>query len=240
MKKVVVFILIIFFTFLIYKINDKNLVDYLSLGDSLALGINSYGNHSYGYNDYVKSFLENNNLLHKYNSYYTKNDYTISELTSDINSNKTIFYDDKTYSLKKEIREADIITLSIGLDELISIIELNENKTNLDDIYPKIDTLCLEMDELVKTIKKYSEARIILIGYYNPYGEANKELSNLFAYISDKYTNIAKKYSINYLDIYQLILENKNYLPNNRDYHITSKGYLKIASEIIKKIESDF
>ena len=52
MKKIILPILIIFLTFIIYKVNDKNLIDYMVIGDSLNLGLNSYGNVGYGYNDY--------------------------------------------------------------------------------------------------------------------------------------------------------------------------------------------
>ena len=58
MKKILVVFLIMFLTFVIYKVNDSNLVDYMSLGDSINQGINAYGNKSFGYNDYIKSYLE--------------------------------------------------------------------------------------------------------------------------------------------------------------------------------------
>lgn len=238
MKKILIPTLIIFLTFIIYKANDNNLIDYMSIGDSISLGINSYGNHSYGYNDYLKTYLENNDLLHKYNSYYSKSDYKISELINDINNNKTILYDDKTYNIKKELREADLITIAIGMDELIEI--LNKDIQNFNEIKEDIDDICLKMDNLINLITSLSKSKIILIGYYNPYNEDSKTLNQTFAYINDKYQNISKKYSITYLDIYQEIKQNKNYLPNKNDYHLTSKGYLKIANNIIELIEDEF
>ena len=87
MKKILFLLIIIISLFLIYKNNDKT-VDYLDLGDSLSLGINSYGNKTYGYNDYLKNYLDNNNLMHKYNNYFSKANYTIEELTNDIINNK--------------------------------------------------------------------------------------------------------------------------------------------------------
>ena len=98
MKKIILPILIIFLTFTIYKVNDNNLIDYMVIGDSLNLGLNSYGNIGYGYNDYIKSYLENNQLLHQYNDLFTKENYKIEELTSDIQNNKSLLYDDKTYT----------------------------------------------------------------------------------------------------------------------------------------------
>lgn len=237
MKKVIVLILIIFLTFIIYKANDDNLIDYMSIGDSISLGINSYGNNTFGYNDYLKTYLENNNLLHKYNSYYSKNDYTIEELTNDINNNKTIIYDDKSYNIKKEIREADLITISIGMDNLVKI--LNKDYKEFNDIKKDIDDMCYEMDNLIKIITSLAKPKIILVGYYNPFNNYNYLNNQIFAYINDKYNDISKKYAITYLDIYEEIKKDKNYLPNKNDYHLTSKGYLKIAREIIEVIDND-
>ena len=238
MKKIIIPILVFFLTFIIYKTNDKNLVDYMSIGDSISLGINSYGNHSFGYNDYLKSYLENNNLLHKYNPYYSKSDYRIEELTNDINNNKTILYDDKTYNIKKELREADLVTVAIGMDNLIEI--LNKDYKEFKDIKEELDDMCYEMDNLIKIITSLSKTKVILIGYYNPYNEYNKLNDQIFAYINDKYKSISLKYSITYLDIYEEIKKDKNYLPNKNDYHLTSKGYLKIANKVINSIEDDF
>jgi len=238
MKKIIIVILIVFFTFLIYKTNENNLIDYVSLGDSISTGINSYGNYSYGYNKYVKTYLENNNMLHKYNSYYSKENYTINELTNDIKNNKSIIYDNKTYNLKRELREADLITLSIGTDELVKILD-NKDLTSFDSIKPSLDDLIVNMDELLDNLTKISKCKIILIGYYNPYNMYNKDIDKIFAYLDDNYKNLTKKYSIDYVDIYKLISQDKSYLPNQKDYHLTSKAYLKIANKVIEKIEMD-
>ena len=232
MKKIIIGILIIIFlTFIIYKSNANNLIDYMSIGDSFDIGINSYGNNTYSYRDYLKNYLNNNNLLHKTYFYYSKSNYTIEELLNDITINKEVIYNDRMYNIKKDLREADLITISIGLDELISIIEDNKN----DNIYVKVDKMIDNMNILINNVQKISSSNIILIGYYNPYLNSNKELERLFAYINDKYYDIAKKYKLTYIDIYKII--NKNYLPNIRDYHLNSKGYLKIASKIIEELK---
>ena len=228
MKKLIVLFSVIFLTFIIYKVNANNLIDYMSIGDSLDLGINSYGNNTYSYHDYLKNYLDNNNLLHKTSFYYSKNNYKIEELLNDIKNNKEIIYNDKTYNIKKELREADLITIFIGMDELINKIESNITSSD-------IDTLINNMDSLVSTIKKISSSNIVLIGYYNPYLD-NLKISKIFSYVNNRYKELASKYKINYIDILNLN-SNKEYLPNYKDYHLNSKGYLKIASKIIKKLD---
>ena len=233
MKKIIIiFSFIITLTFIIYKANANNLIDYMSIGDSFDLGINSYGNNTYSYRDYLKNYLNNNNLLHNTSFYYSKTNYKIEDLLNDIKINKEIIYNDKTYNIKKELREADLITIAIGLDELVSIIETDNITSN---IYIKVDKFIKNMEELVNNIQKISSSNIILIGYYNPYLNGNKDLERLFAYINDEYVKIAKRYNITYVDIYNIITS--DYLPNSKDYHLNSKGYLKIASKIIEELK---
>lgn len=236
MKKIFVLLLLIFLIFIIYKTNEDSLIDYLVIGDSISLGINSYGNKTYGYNDYLKTYLDNNNMLHKYNNYFSKSNYKIEELDNDIKYNKDIIYNDKTYNLKKELREADLITISIGMDEVVLLLN-NNNILEFKDIQKKIDNIVSDMDKLLKTITSINKSKIILIGYYNPYNNYSKELEQVFSYFSDKYLLLSKKYSITYVDIYNLIKKDQTYLPNKLDYHLTSKGYLEIAKEIIEKNE---
>ena len=148
-KIIIIFSVIITLTFIIYKANANNLIDYMSIGDSFDLGINSYGNNTYSYRDYLKNYLNNNNLLHNTSFYYSKTNYKIEDLLNDIKINKEIIYNDKTYNIKKELREADLITIAIGLDELISIRE-TDNITS--DIYIKVDKFIKNMEELVNNI----------------------------------------------------------------------------------------
>ena len=231
MKKIIAVLVIIFLCFIIYQANAKNLIDYMIIGDSITLGINSYGNNTYGYNDYLKTYLENNDLIHNYNNLFCKSNYKIEELTNDIKNNKNILYKDKTYNIRKTLRESDLLTLSIGMDELVNILDNND----FNYIKNKLDEITNNMDKLLEQITKFSKANIILIGYYNPSNTYTKDTDRIFAYLKDKYQNLSKKYNINYIDIYNIIKENKNYLPNKNDYHLTSKGYLRIAKEIIEK-----
>ncbi len=122
------------------------------------------------------------------------------------------------------------------MDEVVLLLN-NNNILEFKDIQKKIDNIVSDMDKLLKTITSINKSKIILIGYYNPYNNYSKELEQVFSYFSDKYLLLSKKYSITYVDIYNLIKKDQTYLPNKLDYHLTSKGYLEIAKEIIEKNE---
>ena len=232
MKKLIIPILIIIIVFLIYQLNSNNLINYMAIGDSVDIGINSYGNKTYGYNDYLKTYLENNDLLYSYNNFFFLFNYTIEELINDIDTNKNILYNDKTYNIKKELRESDLLTISIGMDELVKILSKSKEFNNIKS---DLDIFIQNMDILLKKITELSKSKIILIGYYNPTNTYNKNIDKIFEYINNEYMKLSKKYNILYVDIYNVIKSDKTFLPNKIDYHVTSKGYLKITKEIIEQ-----
>ena len=57
MKKII-FILILFLScYIVYNLTSDSKVNYLTLGDSLSGGVNIYGVKSYGYSDYILTYL---------------------------------------------------------------------------------------------------------------------------------------------------------------------------------------
>ena len=229
MKKIVFPLLIILLVIIIYNLNSEKTIDYVVLGDSISLGINSYGNKTFSYSEYLKTYLNNNNLLHEYYAHYIKSKYKIEELNEDIKNNKTIVFNDKNYNLKRELREADLITIAIGMDTLVEILN------NSQVIEKAINNMIKQMDYLLDNITSITKTKIVLIGYYNPTRVYNKDIERIFAYFNDNYSTLSKKYAITYIDIYNIVKNNPSYLPNDKDYHLISKGYLKISEEIIKK-----
>ena len=70
MKKIIFLLVIILSLFSIYILFDNPKINYLSIGDSLISGVNSYNIEGYGYNNYIKNYLERNNKLLSFNNYY--------------------------------------------------------------------------------------------------------------------------------------------------------------------------
>ena len=116
MIKLVILILISLSVYFIYE-NTKNKTEsILVLGDSIALGINSYGIYDYTYADYYKDLLKDKKIT--LNQKYCKKSLTIEELTEKIRMYPEI---------KKDLKEATILLLNIGYTDLIYTISLEEN-----------------------------------------------------------------------------------------------------------------
>ncbi len=237
---ILIFILVI----IIYMSNIDNKIYYVALGDSLAEGIDPYGKTGYGYSDYVRKFLEHKNILENYTKKFAKKGHRITDLIMDIENNKKMEIDNKKTTIKNALINADLVTISIGANDLFYKLGVNNlifDIDNVENLYRYVDEIIIDMDKLIELIQKYCKEDIILVGYYNPLSNKKsllaRELEPIFMYINIKMTELANKYDIYYVDIYQIFKENPEYLPNPLDIHPSNEGYEVISREIISVIK---
>ena len=217
--------------FFIFKLNNKNNITYLSLGDSFALGKNAYGQIDYGYSDYVKDYLSANKRLNKYIKSFSKKDASINSLYQDIVINRQIKINNKKYNIKQMLRESDILTISIGLNDLIYKLSIEQNcsKETITRITLEIEN---DFNKLISEIKKYYHNEIYVVGYYNIYPE-----NNIYEESIIKLNNIYKNnQDIVYIDISKMSYNKNKYVPFFMNYFPSRSGYKLISEEIIKKI----
>jgi len=208
-KKKIMFLVILSivvstFIYFIYNMSYKEEFNYVALGDSLAAGRNPYGIDDYGYTDYVKDYLKNKDKLASFVS-YAQSGYTIEDIFNDINLNKSVIIDNKHIGIKKALRESDIVTLSIGANDLLKQINLMDLSKTLGDegrIKNYIDDILIKANSLLKSIKQYAKGKIIVVGYYNPVPQLEdykKDIDNIISYIYKEYQKKSKSNDIYYV-----------------------------------------
>jgi len=244
LKKLLVMAIIFVIVFTIYILNIDKKIYYVALGDSLAAGQNPYNEIAFGYSDYVSNYLKENNLLEYYTKEYAQSGYRTTDLINDIQNNKKIIIDNKETGLKTVLRNSDLVTLSIGANDIfykLGLNGLNINLDKIDNIYKYIDETLKDTEKLISLLTKYCKNEIVLVGYYNPIvsSELSRELEPIFEYLNEHNTKLANKYKIHYVDIYEIFKENPEYLPNPKDIHPSAQGYQVIASQIIDVIEKN-
>ena len=228
MKKILTLIIIALAVLLIYLgFMDKD-INYLSLGDSLANGISGIGVKDYGYTDYVKDYLNNKKLLDNY-TYFIDNDNRSIDIIKSIEDNIKI--DNKT--MQNALIKADIITISIGMNDLFSNITFNHD-FSINDLYNKFDEFSNDLNKLFKLLRDYSKEEIIFIGFYNCLKD--EDLNEFFMYINEQTKKICNNYNIDYLDLYNEFNDNK-YFNSIIDSFPNKIGYELIADKIIAILE---
>lgn len=229
-QALIIFILICLSIFLIYKNNNKNNVNYTSLGDGFSLGKDSFGRIDYGYSDYVKDYLLENKKLNKYIKSFSDEKMNIEKLYEYILINKKITLKNKEFNLRNVLRETEILTMSIGLNDLIYGIATIQIKSpfEVDNVINEID---INFNTLINEIKKYYKGKIYVIGYYK---------SPLYNSITnDSIEKLNKIFKENkdvvYIAIDNIINDNNNF-SNPNSYYPNRIGHKIISQKIISKI----
>lgn len=243
--KLFVFLGALIAVFAIYKIfiPESNKIYYIALGDSVAEGMNSYGEIVYGYPDYIKDYLKEQERLTFYTKGFAKSGYTTENVKNDIDNNKTIEVNRKKINIRQALRESDLVTISIGANNFIKGLEITDVPSkliNLKESKKEIDAVGLEVKELLKQIKKYAKNQIILVSYYNPLPalkSVKSEIDELIKYANNLYEEICDELDITYVNIFDIFDGSDKYLPNPIDIHPTTQGYKEIAEAIIKEID---
>ena len=235
MKKIIAIILILTSIFFIYLNTIDKKVYYLALGDSIAAGVTANATDTYGYSDYIKTYLENRDLLETYIDDFAVSGYRSIDLKRDIIDNKKITINDKNITLKNALIKADLITLSIGANDFFYYLNANYN-----DVYDHINDSLNDVESLFKLIREYCKEDIIVIGYYTPFQEHTKLelMDTVIKFANKKLEELCIEYKMQFVDVFDLFKEN-NYLPNPNDIHPSKEGYEAISKEIIKVIDKN-
>ena len=226
MKKVFLILILFLSCYYIYNKTSDDKYIYLTFGDFLSKGINEYGIITYGYNDYVIEYLNENNKLKKYNKTYKNNDYIIIDVI------KALEYNEKkdNISLNRLIKESDIITVSLGMNELY--YKLNKDSTQM---YTYIDNMINDYNKILNYINKFPNKQVFVLGYYNMLGHSE----DIFNYANYKLKETCEIQDVEYIDLAKIFTNNPNYFSNNQKIVPNSKGYEKISQIIVENLKNN-
>ena len=227
MKKVFLILTLFLSCYFIYTKTEGNKKNYLVIGDSLSKGINEYGVVSYGYSDFIKDYLEDKKILKNYNKTYTDVNYKVSDIVKILEYNES----KNNISLNRLIKEADIITISLGIDEIY--YKINKNNQN---IYTYIDNMISDYNKILNYISKFHHDKVYILGYYN----TTKNNIDIFNYANYKLEVLTKKYNYTYIDLAKILDNNPTYISQiSNNYMPNIRGYEKISQIIVENLKNN-
>lgn len=228
MKKIISILILFLSCYFIYNLTIDNELFYLSIGDGIAKGITDNGNISkYNYTDSIKYYLTSKNKLKGFNNSFVNKDYRITDLLRIIKYKEEIVVDNDHISINELLKKADIVTISLGMNELYYKILVDNN-----NIYSYIDGMLSDMELLLKEVDRYNHKKVIVLGYYNTTNN-NKDIFN---YVNYKLKNIVNKRGFEFIDVDKIINNDTNYFTNNTNFYLNNEGYQKISQIIVEKI----
>ena len=218
-KKIKLLILIIMSmsVYFIYNNTKDKTINIISLGDSHAEGITSYGIKDYSYDDYLKLFLKDHKINTNLEKYSSK----------DMSIDKMLFIIKNTNKIKKDLRDSHILIINLGYNDLLyKLISREKLENSIYEIYR-------DYNNLIKEIRKYYHNQIIVIGY---------STNNIEDYYQVKgitmLNNVLKSNEeITYIDTVSLLKDDKRYFSNPNSNYPSNLAYMEISKKIIKKLE---
>lgn len=229
--KLVILILLTSSVYFIYNFTNKSNITYITLGDSISLGENSYGAISYSYSDYFKDYLEKNDKLAFYDKSYTSKNKTITELYNDLLIEETMTINNPNHNIRRMLSDADIVSLSIGLNDII----LEVNRENYITEYKEnriVEEIANKYKKLINEIRKYYKNTLYVIGYY----ENGTKYDNILKKLNEKYKNICQKNNDIFIDT-TILSKNEKYFNNPNSYYPNANGYKEISKIMINEYE---
>ena len=185
MKKLSIIIFIsTIFIYLIYMINNQSKLNVLSIGDIYSNGYDT--NYYPSYNDYYKDYLND------YDNYDLITFNNVNETYNDINNNIEI----NNKHIKKIIKDANIIILNIGIEELNNANIINSNFIN---------KYLLNYEQLLKALIRINK-KIVVINL-----PGNLNINDRYRLIINDYLDgLVSKYKLNIIDVRNESLNNIN------------------------------
>lgn len=231
MKMKIILVLIFFslFIFITYVENLKEDINYTILGDKDIFSNNII---SKNFSDLIYEELSNIKDFGFYSKDFIEKDIRIIDLINNINSNKKI----DNITIQNILSRTNILILGVGNNEInykISKLDMKENNDYI--MYSYLDQLLIDVQSLITLIKEYEKDNIIFLGYYNDTG--NEDNDKYYLYINKQLEKIMKDNDICFINLFNILNKNEDYLIKNTPTYITNDGNIAIFNKIYSKID---
>lgn len=207
--------------------------DYVALGDSLAAGKTPYGELSNGYADYlVERFAQSQYEIELNN--YGVSGYETSEILSELYGPSN----EKYNALRESINEAELVTIDIGANDLLK--QLQDIQTRTTAPQAVLSQIGINLHAILSEIDRINpETQVYVMGYYNPFPHLPEEQQAALMPLLDGLNDVIQSAALANGDVFvptaDVIKKNeKEFLPNPKDIHLSLEGYQAIAKEFWK------
>ena len=229
-------------------------VDYLALGDSLAAGINEQNVLTEGYADYLAQHLDEIGVLNSFNKGFAYPGYKTVDVQSDLEKNKekpivAAVVDGKPIekelvTIKEAIKQAELITLSIGANDVLANLNRNADGTFTFDIakvLASVEETTKNIAAIITALQQINpNVKIVLMGYYNPFPTLTAykfELEYLVSSLDTAVAKVATQLGVTFVDVKADIAANAaTYLPNVNNIHLSAAGYEAVAKAMFNTL----
>ncbi len=229
MKKILLIVVICLSCYSIYEVTADENIFYLSMGDFLSRGVNNHNHVDKGYFDEITAYLGDNNKLDGSDNSFSDKDMRITDLLRMIEYNDEKVIEGQTLSINNLLNKADVITVSVGLNELYYKLF-----ANTDNIYYYASEMLEDMGRLMEEISRYNHKKVFVMGYYN----VTDDNQDVFVYLNHKLRMMARDYGFEFVDLDGILKDKKRYFNGDNNYYPNNLGYARISEVMIDYIKN--
>lgn len=212
------------------KLSSKNANSYkvFILGDSIAKGTGD--EKSKGFSGYLPEYFKNN----------TSKEIIVDNAGIDGLESLGLLEQLQSRRLEKTITDSDLILVSIGGNDLRSILSLNDLAKE-DKFKVRLDSYLSNLNQTLKVLRNTNPNSIVIfLGLYNPYEKATSvedtRLLNTWNYNTQQLVEEDVKGI--FIPTYDLLKYNLGKYIAKDGLHPNSAGYQALSNRISKSVES--
>lgn len=177
---------------------------------------------SLNYTDLIMNDINKKNKLKKYSKDLIFFDIRITDFINKIEKNEKV---NNNY-IKNILNKTNLLLINIGSSELnYKFQNIEKYNSNDNEIYKYLDEMSNDINRLLFLIRKYSNTKIIFIGYYNE--TSNFLYNNYYLYINKKIKN---NKNIIFIDVFDILKNKKS------NYYLDDEENMLIYNKIMNKI----
>lgn len=229
--KMKIILLLIFFSLIAlisYIQTNSKEINYTILGDKELFSNNL---KSVNFADLIYKKLDDENLLGFYSKDFIKEDIRTIDVINDIDNN----YEVDNITIQNILKRTDILILSIGNNEInYKLSKIDDTINNDNEIFKYLDSVIIDINNLVQKIENINKCEIIFLGFYNNTNNVNND--KYYNYVNKKLNNILSKRNIHYINLFDILNKNDNNITKSNPVYITNEGNMAIYDQIIRKI----
>ncbi len=229
-------------------------VNYLALGDSLAFGIGPDGLPGKGYPDFLAETLDERDVLNSFNKGFTVSGYTAENVLDDLHNNVSkpiigIGQEEKKLTLHESIEEADVITISVGANDILKYLKINIEtgvpEIDLEGLMGGFQQLGVNYHKILSDIyQENPNAQVYVMGYYNPFPHLQAtyqpQITQLLDQLNATIQSGMKGTNAVFVPTKDAIATDFSaYLPNPENIHLSEVGYQVVAQQFDEKLQEN-
>ena len=231
MKLKIISILILFLVVVIlfYGQNNIKKINYTILGEKTIYSNNIV---SKNFSDIIYDKLSSYDNFGDYNQDFITENIRIIDIINDINDNKLV--NDK--SIQNLLKDTNLLLIYIGSSELnykLSKIDPEDNNDKI--IYNYLDEVQKDMKTFLELIRRYNDGNIIILGLYNDTNNTYND--KYYEYINEKIKYYSNKNNMEFINTYEILNKNKDYITKTTPIYITNDGNMALFNKIYSKID---